>query len=188
MFNFPTTCGQDDAIGLGDMCFELSGAEATCSSSPQARTVRRASRLALREDNAVQYDYCDPYTSICFNTINANEFGVCPSGYRSHKIEVDGHLPGVQCSKPCTEEHRREQCAKFPANVSLCSDALMRCRSIPPVAMANAACVDVVEKMDKKQFTCKGTVSYSDGTCTLDEAKYIFAAVAHSIARVGRRN
>lgn len=106
----------------------------------------------VTQKNALLCCYEDGFSTKHYGMINADIASNCPSGYAEKHVEGTGHVPGIQCPVPCTDEqmqdctkstyeHRREQRANSPSK-SLRGEALLRCRIFSPITMLKEAYVD----------------------------------------------
>ena len=193
-FHYPVdlTCGKDYATGIAVSCAGLGG-RVTCNQNllPRSRIMRQASQQ-LGKRGAF---YCKDASQKCDNTVNANIFGNCPSGYTSEIFKVKGQVPGIFCSKPCTAaqlneclgsvcEYRRRQCSMYPGSCSICGDALIKCRTLGPVSMQESICND--DLIPKVPFTnSTGGISYVNGQCSLNNTE--FEALTKSSKEIGKK-
>jgi len=132
-------CDSDYAFAVYEQCSGLGNTTAECISSLVARNIPKTRHLTrttefLQKRNAYfcKDDNCD-------DTIDANEFGICPSGYTRRVISAPGYSNGIICSKICIASQkaqclegacktRLQECHTYPASTAMCGDALVKYR------------------------------------------------------------
>ncbi|KAJ2973080.1 hypothetical protein NQ176_g6805 [Zarea fungicola] len=179
VFNTNLDCNSTLAQSIEALCFTMPYTVATClpsapsqRHSPDTRNVKRDFPEYCKVDGTCTYT----------KEYEAAPGSSCAKGY------VFGHLTQhgdggtyVTCQMPCTDDektrctqascdfHRLDCSTTGGVSIAACGKALKDCSD--PVAMGQSICNDELISIPAK-MNCTGCVSYHNGKCVLDRAKY----------------